>query len=310
MTKPTRNREPRHPIRVVSLRTGLTPDVLRVWERRYGVVEPQRSEGGQRLYSDADIERLALLHRATQAGRAIRQVAALGNEELASLLEEDVAARTAAAPAPTPAASEYVAAGISAVEALDAGQLQHVLGQAVFALGAADFVDQVLAPLLRQIGDRWHDGTLTPAHEHAASVIIKRTLQWMEEILDVPASAPLMLVTTPAGERHEMGAMLAAVVARIEGWRARQLGPDLPAGDIAAAAAQANARAVAVSSIRTDDPELLLAELEALGSALGDGIELLVGGAAAAQLSRRLEAMGARYLSDLNQLRQHLREVR
>jgi DNA-binding transcriptional MerR regulator/methylmalonyl-CoA mutase cobalamin-binding subunit len=312
MTEPSRNREPRHPIRVVSLRTGLTPDVLRVWERRYGVVEPQRSEGGQRLYSDADIERLTLLNRATQAGRAIRQVAELGNEELAALLEEDSAARTATAPAPAAAAagSEYVASGISAVEALDSGQLQFVLGQAVLALGAADFVDQVLGPLLRQIGDRWHDGSLTPAHEHAASIIIKRTLQWMEEILEVPASAPLMLVTTPAGDRHEMGAILVGVVAGTEGWRARQLGPDLPAADIAAAATQSGAAAVAVSSIRDYDSGRLGAELEALRAALGDGVDLLIGGAAAARLSRQIEAMGGRYLSDLNELRQHLREVR
>jgi DNA-binding transcriptional MerR regulator/methylmalonyl-CoA mutase cobalamin-binding subunit len=311
MTEPNKNREPRHPIRVVSLRTGLTPDVLRVWERRYGVVVPQRSEGGQRLYSDADIERLSLLNRATQAGRAIRQVAELGDEELASLLEEDAAARAATTPAPatTGGASEYVASGLGAVEALDSEQLQFVLGQAVFALGAVAFVDQVLNPLLRLIGDRWHDGTLTPAHEHSASVIIKRTLQWMEEILEVPASAPLMLLTTPAGERHEMGAMLAGVVARTEGWRARHLGPDLPATDIAAAATQSGAAAVAVSSIRTDDTELLLAELKRLRSALGDGVELLVGGAAAAQVSRQVKTMGAQYLSDLNELRQHLREA-
>ncbi|NIP80241.1 MAG: MerR family transcriptional regulator [Gemmatimonadetes bacterium] len=68
----------RHPIGVVSERTGLTPDVLRVWERRYGVVEPSRSDGGQRLYTDADIERLRLLHLATLAGRSIGQVVELG----------------------------------------------------------------------------------------------------------------------------------------------------------------------------------------------------------------------------------------
>ncbi|UCF40737.1 MAG: MerR family transcriptional regulator [Gemmatimonadota bacterium] len=316
MSDPTRYREPRHPIRVVSLRTGLSPDVLRVWERRYGVVTPQRSEGGQRLYSDADIERLTLLNRATQAGRAIRRVAELRDDELAALVEEDAAARASAAPAAPAtagggdAAQDHLDAALTAVEALDSGQLQFALGQAVFSLGAIDFVDRVLAPLLRRIGDRWHDGTLTPAHEHAATVIIKRTLQWMEEILETPGSAPLMLVTTPAGERHEMGALLAGVVARTEGWRVRQLGPDLPAGATAKAAAQSGARAVAVSSVRAADSARLLVELKELRAALGDGVELLVGGAAAAPLRDRIDGIGARYLAGLGELRRHLQDLR
>ncbi len=315
MSPSAKNREPRHPIRVVSLRTGLSPDVLRVWERRYGVVTPQRSEGGQRLYSDADIERLSLLNRATLAGRAIRQVAGLGTEELAALVEEDAAARAPAPPTALERAAQgvsqdYLATALAAVEALDSAQLQFVLGQAVLALGATGFVDHLLAPLLRQIGDRWHDGTLTPAHEHAASVIVKRTLQWIQEILEVPASAPLILVTTPAGERHEMGAMLVGVVAGTEGWRACQLGPDLPAADIANAAAQSGARAVAVSSVRADDSARLLAELAELRAALSDGVELLVGGAATVPLSRQIDGIGARHLDDLGELRQYLQRSR
>jgi methanogenic corrinoid protein MtbC1 len=242
-------------------------------------------------------------------------VAELSDEELVSLLEEDAAARAlgtpgAAAPAAGSAAREYLGRALTAVEALDAGELQFVLGQAVFTLGATGFVDQVLDPLLRQIGDRWYSGTLTPAHEHAASVIIKRTLQWMEEILEVPGSAPLMLVATPAGERHEMGAMLVGVVANTEGWRTCQLGPDLPAANIAEAAKQAGARAVAVSSISTDDSARLLAELEELRTALSDGVELLVGGAATAPLSRQINGMGARYLPGLDELRPYLQNLK
>src|SRR6476661_3084343 len=83
----------RHPIAVVAERTGLSQDVLRVWERRYGVVTPKRGPGGQRLYSDADVERLALLHAATRAGRGIGQVAGLTTHAIAALVDEDSAAR-------------------------------------------------------------------------------------------------------------------------------------------------------------------------------------------------------------------------
>src|ERR687895_1311192 len=93
MTSHTEPDIARHPIGVVAERTGLSPDLLRVWERRYRAVEPSRSLDGQRAYSDGDIERLRLLRLATAAGRSISQVATLGTEELARLVHEDEAAR-------------------------------------------------------------------------------------------------------------------------------------------------------------------------------------------------------------------------
>src|SRR4051812_28560881 len=83
----------RHPIAVVAQRTGLSQDVLRVWERRYGAVTPSRSPNGLRLYSDTDIERLLLLRSATRAGRSIGQIASLPMGELEALVTEDEAAR-------------------------------------------------------------------------------------------------------------------------------------------------------------------------------------------------------------------------
>src|SRR5512144_2601874 len=90
--------EAHHPIGVVAERTGLSPEVLRVWERRYQVVEPKRSRGGQRIYSDADIERLALLHRATRGGHGISHVASLGKAKLEELVRQ-VESSGAAVPA-------------------------------------------------------------------------------------------------------------------------------------------------------------------------------------------------------------------
>ena len=85
----TFDEEKRHPIQVVARRTGLTADVLRVWEKRYGVVEPARSSGGHRLYSDLDVERLSLLHRAISGGRRISRVAVLPIEDLRDMVRED-----------------------------------------------------------------------------------------------------------------------------------------------------------------------------------------------------------------------------
>ncbi len=120
MSQETLSVEPRHPIRVVSERTGLSPDVLRAWERRYGVVAPERSDGGQRLYSDADIDRVALLVKATRAGRALGQTAALPVEELRQLVAEDA---ELGASRPTPA-GDYQDRAFGAVAHLAPERLQ------------------------------------------------------------------------------------------------------------------------------------------------------------------------------------------
>src|SRR5215208_6750074 len=99
---------PRHPIGVVARRTGLKPDLIRAWERRYGAVEPGRSDTRRRFYSDADIERLQLLRRVVRTGHGIGQVAGLSNQELLALAAQDEPAGAAPAP-PPPTGSDDLA---------------------------------------------------------------------------------------------------------------------------------------------------------------------------------------------------------
>src|SRR5215207_9740292 len=103
--------QPRHPIAVVAARTGLSQDLLRMWERRYGAVEPTRSAGGQRLYSDDDVERLRLIDAAVAAGRRVGRIARLPTRALAELVDEDRAAaprRATVEPASRPASERAV----------------------------------------------------------------------------------------------------------------------------------------------------------------------------------------------------------
>ena len=265
---------PRHPIRVVAERTGLSPDVLRAWERRHGVVTPARSEGGQRLYSDADIDRLALLAKATQAGRSLGQTAALSAEELRRLVAED-AERGASRPTP---AAEFLEKAFAAVADLDPERLQTVLRGAVLSLGAPSFLDEVVAPLLRRIGTAWHAGELGIAHEHAASVVVRRMLGWLVEFAAVPDDAPRAVVACLAHERHELGAALATATAAHAGWRVFNLGPDLPAAEIAAAALRQKADVVGVSIVAPGDVAAARSELQALRKDLGPRTLLLAGG--------------------------------
>src|SRR5919201_5469126 len=139
--RPSTSSVHRHPMRVVTRRTGLSADLLRAWEKRYDVVTPSRSHSGRRLYSDADIERLGLLYRATLAGRSIAHVAALSNAELATLVRRDAEAERERGLAQRPQlaepmADDYLGECMRAIERLETAALEAVLRRAVVALPA------------------------------------------------------------------------------------------------------------------------------------------------------------------------------
>lgn len=301
-----------HPIGVASERTGLSPDLLRVWERRYRAVEPSRAKDGQRLYSDGDVERLRLLRLATLAGRSIRQVARLATEELTRLVREDEAARhlvarreERAAPA---SAAEDVKRALELARGVDAPALESLLRRTAAAFGVPMFLDSVVAPLLRRMGDEWKAGRLTVAQEHLATAIIQRVLEGTIHFLVAPHAAPNLLVATLSGEQHKMGALLAATAAAAEGWRVTYLGPDLPPGEIASAAIAASARVVGVSVVHVSERERVLSELRTVRTRLPASVPLLAGGAGAVALARELDGSGIHVVGDLSELRAALRK--
>lgn len=302
---------PRHPMRVVIRRTGLSPDLLRAWEKRYQVVAPTRSKGGQRLYSDADLERLSLLRRATSLGRNIGQIASLDLDALVRLVRGDEEAQEPPAGAPSadtpPVAGHYLVAALRAVEHFNARGLEGVLRLAAISLSVGMFMEQVIAPLLSQVGARWHLGTLSAAHEHLASVSARRILHWIASEAAPLNGAPAIVVTTPAGQVHEIGALLAAATAATEGWRVIYLGPDLPAEDIAAAAAQTGARAIALSLVFPLDDPAVHDQLRRLRALVDPGVAILVGGGAVESYRATLDRLGLRTVVTLSDMRSLLR---
>lgn len=300
---------PLHPIGVVAQRTGLTPDVLRVWERRYGVVTPERTDTGQRLYSDADVERLRLLSKATAAGRSIGQLLELSDVELRELVAADDAAtappeRTGM---PSSNATVTIEAALDRARQLDGPGLELLLWRSAMLWGAPAFMNEIAAPLLRRIGDDWHAGRLKVAHEHLATTAIRTILTGIRSELMPSTNAPALLVGTPSESRHEVGALLAAAAAAAEGWRVTYLGPDLPAAEIAAAALDTHSRAVAVSLVYSPDDDLSIREMQFLRVVLPERIPVLAGGAAAWRLAEPLREAGLVVLEDLEALRSWLR---
>jgi len=283
-----------HPIAVVAERTGLSQDVLRVWERRYAAVTPRRDDSGQRVYTDADLQRLRLLHAATRGGRTISQIARLSDKALATMVTGDAAARAERALTTSRPIDEtaLVDTALRLTKSLEPGELNGHLRRAVMILGLTEFLDRVAVPLLRRIGDEWHAGRLSPALEHFASstlhdIIVER----MRSFTALP-SAPSILIATPAGERHAIGAALVGAHAAVEGWRVIYLGADLPATDIVDSAIATDADIVALSVLYIQDRQRVIDEITAIRSKLPIGIPLFVGGSGGLALKRDLSARG------------------
>jgi len=304
-----------HQIGVVAEWTGLSPEVLRVWERRYGVVKPHRAAGGQRLYTDEDVERLRMLRRATVGGRGIGSVARQPLEEVERLVRADEAARVGRK-AETEGRTEGAEPGVDLEEAialvrsLDGSRLEAFLSRAAALSGAVRFLEGVVAPLMQRIGEEWHGGRLSPAQEHLATGVAQRVVFGVLAELRPSGEAPVFLVAGTAGDRHEMGALLAAAVAAAEGWGVVYLGPDLPAGEVVVAARETGARAVGLSVLYVADPARTIAEVRAVRKLLPASVPLLVGGGASAALDEALEDSGTRVVKDLEGLRAELRGCR
>lgn len=300
-------------MRVVTRRTGLTAELLRVWERRYRIVTPGRTQTGRRLYSDAEIERLRLLYRATLAGRSIGLVAKLSTPALVALLRQDGEADRARDDTPTTPnatpAREFLDDCLSAAERLDAASLEAVLRRAVVALPASEFLDAIAAALIDQVETRSRDGTLRPVHGHLTTAVVRRVLDRVTEASSTPGATPGLLVATPAGQLHELGAMLVAAAAAAEGWSVSYLGANVQAEDIAEAATAIGVRAVVLSLVDPPNDRALRHELRRLRSLLPKAVTLLAGGAAAAAYAESLDEIGAERLADLEALRVRLRAM-
>jgi DNA-binding transcriptional MerR regulator/methylmalonyl-CoA mutase cobalamin-binding subunit len=311
--KTERSDLPRHPIRVVAKRTGLTPAVLRAWEKRYSVVVPSRTEGGQRLYSDDDVERLSLLRRSVEEGRGISQVAALSTADLKELVREDEVERQGLGPPERlegTSATRVLDKAQQAVNQMDSEELGRVLSRAALAFSIPTVLDEVVVPLLSRIGTAWESGRVGPSHEHLGSVVIRRFLEWMSETADIGEGAPVMVASTPAGEKHELGALLAAVSGVAEGWRGVFLGPDLPAEEVVAAAIRLEAKVVALSCVDPRTAEALPGEILRIRERLPGDVHLVLGGPLAQAREEVLRSEGVEILPTFEDLRERLRAFR
>jgi len=263
----------RYPIRAVAKITGLSLDTLRAWERRYKAVVPERSERG-RQYGPEHIERLLLLSELVQKGHAIGGIAQLSDLELKTLL----AKKTSRPPREEKPATDLIDLVLASVENFDGVRAAEELNRLAALLAPRDLICQVVIPLMREVGVRWHDGKLAIAQEHLVSEIVRNLLGSMIRLFSPSNPIIKMVLATPAGESHEFGILAAAMLASLAGVEPVFLGPDLPAQEIADAARRTSAKVIALSI--TIQSQTTQVELDTLAALMPEEAELWVGGAA------------------------------
>ena len=287
-------------IQIAARQAGLTPNLIRAWEHRYGAVKPGRTPTKRRLYSESDIERLRLLKDLTISGHSISQIAQLPDAKLRELLGQKPTRLNPLSPKADSEASNFlVDEALRAVQALDAPRLENALNDSAVAFGTHGSLLRVIAPLAEKVGELWRTGHLSAAHEHFGSTVMRKYLQQLVRPMGGSDPSPLIVVATPAGQLHELGALMAAATAAHLGWQVTQLGASLPAAEIAGAARQKNARAVALSLVYPEDDPLMAIELASLKRLLDPTMILIAGGRAAESYRHTLEKLGATLVQDL-----------
>lgn len=227
MSRPRALKSPgAYPMRSAVKLTGLPAETVRAWERRYGAVEPLRTAGSARRYRESDVARLRLLRRVTEAGFAIGSVAKLSSEALERMLMH-------AQPQPqgTPLEAMHQRY-MEALQRFDAQGMQALLAQASVAFPPRSLVLDLLAPIMRSIGEGWRKQEVTIAMEHLATHQIRALLDGMTRAVPLPPHAPRIVLATSEGQLHDLGLSMAALLAVQRGIEPVLIGANVPFADL------------------------------------------------------------------------------
>jgi len=294
------SKEGLYSIGAVARSTGISPDTLRVWQKRYGFPVPQRKSSGHRLYSSADVRRLRRISEALARGHRPGQVVALSEARLESLLQPFAQRETAAS---APAAS--LPALMRLVREHASAELVEALLAEAGRLGPTAFVRLCAAPMIEEVGDAWSRGDLGVAHEHFFSERLSDVLRSLRLPFERGSRRSLVLAAL-AGETHGLGLQLIAFLAAVEGLQPHVLGTDTPVAEIAAAVRTRRPAALGISiSISTGGA----ASRDGLGDlrrAVPAAIPVLVGGAGA---RRSRPPGGCVIVDDLDAAREWMRRL-
>jgi methanogenic corrinoid protein MtbC1 len=249
-------------ISALSRRTGVAPDTLRKWELRYGVLRPVRTPGGQRRYSESDVQRVEWLRDRIDEGWRIGEAARVLDEESQVALDDPVELRDAL---------------IASIRESDPRGSSATLDQAFAVLPLEQALRDVVTPALRWTGNAWHRGELTVAQEHAITAKVRAHLAALLAEQRGGVRGVAVLACAP-GERHDIGLSMLAVLLRADGWRVELLGADTPVDTAISFAGDVGATVLCISAAQGDSLAALRSALRA--DPRPTGMTVVVGGAA------------------------------
>jgi DNA-binding transcriptional MerR regulator/methylmalonyl-CoA mutase cobalamin-binding subunit len=264
----------RYPIRAAAKLTGITIDTLRAWERRHGAVTPVR-DGRGRIYQQADIDRLHLLRAAVANGHGIGRLAVLSDRQLRHLAEPSAPAAVAAV---RPGSTVDTSAISAAIADYDAAGVDREIAHLAAVMSPLALLRDVLMPVLVEVGDDWHSGRLGMPHERLMSSTVRNLLGSFLRLHSRAAAPARLLFATPAGDRHEIGTLGAAMLAASSGLGVVYLGPDLPAAELLKSVKPAGARVLVLGLTTSTSAKATEGELRTILRRLPKDVELWVGG--------------------------------
>ena len=288
-----------YPIRAAARLTQLSIETLRAWEKRYKAVEPVRRKG-IRLYSDSDIERLSLLRRAIQHGHSIGQASRLSNKELLSLRDAVTTSRVAEANDPP------IERILAAIDEFHYASADRELRRLASLMPPRDLIHKIALPLMRIVGERWHEQRMRVAQEHLISQLVSNLLGGIIRIY-APVHPPAVLMTTTlSDDLHEFGVLAAAILAAGAGLGVVHLGPNLPVDEIVYAAKRSRTDVVLLSVTNPQDRTLRQEQLRSIRRGLPKEKELWVG---VNPPNTRFDVGEIRILGDFSELERQIQRI-
>ncbi len=260
-------------VKAASQHTGLPPETLRAWERRYQAVTPERDDAGRRIYSQADMLRLLLLRQATELGHPIRRLAQLDEPALKHLLCDQPDSNALSSPH-----NAFYEGLLEAAMNFDQRLCTQEITRAQSLYEPDVLVRKILGPALREIGRRWAVNQASIAQERVLSSAVEHALLSVMNIYRHTARGPTIIWGTLSGERHPLGALMACYLAAARGFACRYLGGDLPACEFADVAHSAGAAVAGVGTMTGWLDGQFGAQLKELCEQLPEQCELWVGG--------------------------------
>lgn len=292
-------------IAAVERDTGLSKDVLRVWERRYGFPKPSRDGNGERCYPIVQVERLRLIKRLMDQGHRPGKLIRAPIAQLKNFGPKRMPQREVQLPLST---GEDLSQLLAFIKQHDAGGYQEAMQQLLARHGLQSFVQDIVAILTLLVGEAWERGEIEVFEEHLFSELTKRQLRHVTASLPrTAARRPRVILTTVPDELHELGLLMAEAVFALEGAECIPLGPQMPLLDISRAAKAHQAEIVAVSFSTAFPHRHIPGLLQQLRTMLAHETLLWAGGSGIA----RLEPLeGIRFLTTLDEGREALARMR